>query len=283
MQGFFLVYKNKFITSHDVVKQIKKKFNFLKVGHSGTLDPLAEGLLIVFINKATKLAFLFENLDKQYEGTFVFNKKYDTFDILGKLIAVKNNIISDEQVQRSFDKFHKKKYLQKPPMYSSIKIKGQKMYNLARKNIILEIPKREVIIHSLLKTSLVYDNQVDFLTHVSKGTYVRSLASDIALDMNTYGALKKLKRISIGNYLLSDAKTIEKISLKDLKMVETLFCNYNELILNDYLIKLVKNGIYLDQRQIITNKPFIVKNNKNQLVAYYEPIVKNIYAPKFFF
>ncbi|CAP18513.1 pseudouridine synthase B [Candidatus Phytoplasma mali] len=283
MEGFFLVYKNKFVTSHDVVKQIKKKFNFLKVGHSGTLDPLAEGLLIVFINKATKLAFLFENLDKKYEGTFVFNQKYDTLDIFGKLIDVKNDIISDEQVQRSFEKFHKKKYLQKPPMHSSIKIEGQKMYNLARKNIIVEIPKREVIIHSLLKTSLVYDNQVDFLTHVSKGTYVRSLAADIALDMNTYGALKKLKRISIGNYLLNDAKTVEQISLKDLIMVETLFSNYDELILNDYLIKLVKNGIYLDQRQIITNKPFIVKNNKNKWIAYYEKIVKNTYAPKYFF
>ncbi|WP_334331120.1 tRNA pseudouridine(55) synthase TruB [Candidatus Phytoplasma prunorum] len=283
MEGFFLVYKKKFVTSHDVVKQIKKKFNFLKVGHSGTLDPSAEGLLIIFVNKATKLAFLFENLDKKYKGTFIFNQKYDTLDISGKMIACNNNVISDEQIQRSFDKFHKKKYLQKPPMYSSIKIEGQKMYNLARKNIIIEIPKREVIVYSLFKTSLVYNNQVDFLTHVSKGTYVRSLASDIASAMNTYGALKKLKRISIGNYLLKDAKTIEQISLKDLIMVETLFLNYDELILNDYLINLVKNGIYLDQRQIITNKPFIVKNNKKKWVAYYEVIFQNVYAPKYFF
>lgn len=283
MEGFFLVNKPQFVTSHDVVLQIKKKFGFSKIGHAGTLDPLANGLLIILVENVTKLSFLFTNLDKKYEGVMLFNYLYDTLDVTGTLIDIKNNVIDDEVVQKIFDKFHNKKYLQQPPIYSAIKVQGQKMYRLARKNIKIDIPKKEVFIYSLQKTSVLKNHEVNFVVHVSKGTYIRSLASDIASEINTYGVLKQLKRVAVGKYLLKDAKTINELSLNDLITIKSLFSHCQQLMLNNYLIKLVKNGIYLDHRQIVTDKSFIVKNYQNQWVAYYEIVSNNVYAPKYFF
>lgn len=114
------------MSSHDVIYLIKKKLNLNKIGHTGILDPMAEGLLIVLINKATKLAFLFENLDKTYQGSILFNKNFDTLDVTGKIIETKKNILSIKEIEKSFLFFLKKKYLQVPPMYSAIKIKGKK-------------------------------------------------------------------------------------------------------------------------------------------------------------
>ncbi|WCA22622.1 tRNA pseudouridine(55) synthase TruB [Candidatus Phytoplasma oryzae] len=286
MNGFFLVYKKKGITSHNTIKQIKKKFNFKKVGHTGTLDPFAEGLLIVLVNNFTKLAFLFDNLDKKYEGVMIFNKNYDTLDITGNLIEEKFNIVlKPEIIQENFSFFDKKIYLQIPPMYSAIKIKGQKMYNLAKKGVKINIPPRKVHIYDLKILSFLSENKVKFYTKVSKGTYVRSLARDIGIKMNTFGCLQKLVRINIGNYCLTKSKYADLIEIKDLICKKDLFKKYLKIQLNSYLIKLVKNGIYLDHRQIKTNKPFIVLDENNKWVAYYEPIKDkdNTYFPKFFF
>ncbi|MBS2993764.1 MULTISPECIES: tRNA pseudouridine(55) synthase TruB [16SrI (Aster yellows group)] len=283
MNGFFLVNKPEKMTSHDVVFQIKKKFHFDKVGHTGTLDPLASGLLIICVGKATKLAFLFDKLPKTYQGTFLFNKHYDTLDVTGKLLDTKNTPLTDCTIQKSFASFHQKKYLQIPPMFSAVKIKGKKMYRLARKNQVVDIPPREVFIHNFEKTSLLCRDQVDFLAHVSKGTYIRSLARDLALQLNTYGALLRLQRTAIGTHLLQNAKTIENLELNDLILDSTFFAAYDELILNDYLIKLVKNGTHLDQRQITTKKPFIVKDSNKNFVAYYDTLDENKYYPRYFF
>ncbi|WP_144658579.1 tRNA pseudouridine(55) synthase TruB [Candidatus Phytoplasma pini] len=285
MDGFFLINKEQNMSSHSVVASIKKKFNFKKVGHTGTLDPFACGLLIVLVNNATKLAFLFENLDKTYEGVMLFHEKYDTLDITGKLLERKENNLSQKIVQESFDCFHQKIYFQKPPMYSAIKIKGKKMYNLARQNIHVDIPSRKVHIYDLKILSNLNQNKICFKTRVSKGTYVRSLARDIGYSMNTYGALQNLTRTKIGFYDLFFAKTIFSISLKDLISPKELFQNYSKIVLNDYLIQLVKHGIYLDERQIITHDPFIVLDKNQNWIAYYEPCVnkKNQYYPKYFF
>ncbi|MFR0368054.1 tRNA pseudouridine(55) synthase TruB [Candidatus Phytoplasma palmae] len=283
LEGIFLINKPKGITSHDVVWKIKKKFNFKKVGHTGSLDPFAEGLLIILINKATKIAFLFDKLDKKYEGEIIFNKNYDTLDITGKLIKEKKNILKYEKIKKSFEFFDKKEYLQIPPMYSAIKLNGIKMYNLARNNINIKIPARKVKIHYLKINSNLENNKINFITKVSKGTYIRSLARDIGNKINTYGALKSLVRLKIGKYSIKNSKTINEITEKDLINIKDLFSNCNKIFLNEYLIKLVKNGIFLDQRQIITDKPFIVLDNKKNWIAYYNPIEKNKYRPVFFF
>lgn len=283
MNGFFLINKTKHITSNNVTCSIKKKFNFDKVGHTGILDPLAEGLLIVLINKATKLAFLFENLDKTYQGNMIFNYNYDSLDVTGNILDIKKNILSEKEIQKAFIYFDQKEYLQTPPMYSAIKIKGQKMYHLARKQIKIEIPPRKVKIHYCKTKSPLYNESIDFEAKVSKGTYIRSLARDIANKMNTYGALKSLNRVQIGDYNLKEAHTINEVNLQHLIDHKFLFQNTPKLILNDYLIKLVKNGITLDERQIITENPFIVVDRNKNYIAYYIPIEKNKYKPKYFF
>ncbi|WP_349402228.1 tRNA pseudouridine(55) synthase TruB [Candidatus Phytoplasma solani] len=283
MNGFFLVDKKPQMTSHDIVWQIKKKFHFDKVGHTGTLDPLASGLLIVCVGKATKLAFLFNHLCKTYQGTFVFNQKYDTLDVTGKLMNTKKTVLDEQLIQKSFAVFHQKSYLQTPPIFSAIKVNGQKMYYLARKNQIIPIPPKEVMIYHLEAKSLLKNDQISFLTRVSKGTYVRSLAQDIASQMNTYGALLSLERLAIGSYSLQKAKTVDNLTLNDLIFDYSVFFDCDKIILNDYLIKLVKNGIYLDQRQCITQKPFIVQDSHKNFIAYYDVLEKNKYYPRYFF
>lgn len=124
--GFFFVHKKSNMTSHDVVWQIKKKFNLDKVGHTGTLDPLASGLLIICIGKATKLAFLFDHLDKTYQGVFVFNQKYDTLDVTGKLIDTTNIVLNEQLIQNSFACFHQQTYLQTPRCFQPLRLMGKK-------------------------------------------------------------------------------------------------------------------------------------------------------------
>lgn len=283
MNGFFLVHKPSQLTSHDVVYQIKKKFHLDKVGHTGTLDPLASGLLIVCVGKATKLSFLFDGLDKTYQGTFIFNRKYDTLDVTGKLLDTKVNILNQQLIQKTFASFHQKSYFQTPPMFSAIKVNGQKMYHLARKNKIIDLPPKKVMINHLETQSLLKNDQIDFLTTVSKGTYIRSLAQDIASKMNTYGALLSLKRVAIGLYLLQNAKTVDDLTRDDFILDSSLFESCDKIILNDYLIKLVQNGVYLDQRQTTTEKPFIVQDSNHNLIAYYDVLEKNKYYPRYFF
>ncbi|CCP88155.1 tRNA pseudouridine synthase B [Candidatus Phytoplasma solani] len=281
--GFFFVHKKSNMTSHDVVWQIKKKFNLDKVGHTGTLDPLASGLLIICIGKATKLAFLFDHLDKTYQGVFVFNQKYDTLDVTGKLIDTTNIVLNEQLIQNSFACFHQQTYLQTPPMFSAVKVNGQKMYHLARKNQTITLPPKEVTIHHLEAQSNLKDNQISFITRVSKGTYIRSLAQDIASKMNTFGALSSLQRIAIGSYSKQLTKTIDALTLDDLVEDISFFATCDKIILNNYLIKLVKNGIYLDHRQCITEKPFIVQDSNHNFIAYYDVFEKNKYYPRYFF
>ncbi|WEK82251.1 MAG: tRNA pseudouridine synthase B [Candidatus Phytoplasma pruni] len=283
MDGFFLINKEPNMTSHDVVYKIKKKFNFTKTGHTGILDPMAKGLLIVLINRATKLAFLFEHLNKGYQGNMVFNKQYDTLDITGTLTAQKEIPLTNEMVQESFRFFDQKQYLQKPPLYSAIKVKGGKLYDLARKNIEIDVAPRKVKIYHLEIVSALKNDQIEFVTNVSKGTYIRSLARDIGEKMNTYGSLQSLTRTQIGSYDWKRAKKIDEVSLEDLNDVKILFQNHKQILLNDYLVRLVQNGVYLDERQIITDEPFVVLDQKENWVAYYEPIKKNKYRPRYFF
>ncbi|MDV3205460.1 MAG: tRNA pseudouridine(55) synthase TruB [Weeping tea tree witches'-broom phytoplasma] len=284
MEGFLLVYKDSGQTSHDVVHQIKKKFSFVKTGHTGTLDPLAEGLLIVLVNRATKLAFLFENLAKIYKGDIVFNHNYDTLDVTGRLIESKDIKLNVEVIQQSFMFFDKKSYWQVPPMYSAIKVQGTRMYHLAKKNVQIELTPRKVNIFSLnIISNDLSNNQVTFEANVSKGTYIRSLARDIGFRMNTYGALKTLIRTQIGSYHVQKAKNIHQISLADLIEIKTLFAHYPKIVLADYLIRLIQNGFYLDQRHITISKAFIVLNQYNKWIAYYEPINRFQYRPRYFF
>jgi tRNA pseudouridine55 synthase len=282
MDGFLLINKPKGLTSHDVVFKIKKKLHVDKIGHTGTLDPFACGLLILCLGKATKLAYMFSDLDKAYEGTIVFGKHYDTYDTTGQIMDEKEPLFNEEDLKNAMVSL-KGRYQQLPPMYSAIKVDGQKLYQLARKGLDVERDTREVQIYEFDMKSKLSTNQFGFYTSVSKGTYIRSLAVDLAKKLNTFAALSSLNRLSIGNYHLNDAKTIENVEPKHLISLNDYFKTYPKIALNDYMIKLVKNGVYLDERQTTINKPFIVIDEHNQMIAFYDVIGLNKYKPMLIF
>jgi len=278
VDGIILVNKPKGITSYDVVRSLKKKFKISKIGHTGTLDPFAEGLLIICLGKATKLSNMFLNSKKTYSGIVKFNYHYDTYDITGKLLDYAFKKISLSDLLESQEKF-KGEYEQMPPIYSAIKKNGKKLYEYARKNEVVEVEMRKVEIDELKFFETKVENEFNFFTKVSKGTYIRSLMVDIANYLNTFGVTKELKRLKIGDFDLKDAKLIEDITISDIIKIEEIFKNHPKVVLNDYMIKLVQNGIYLDERQIKTNKDFLVFDEKGQLKAIYTPVLNDKFKP----
>lgn len=278
MNGILLINKPKGLTSHDVVFKVKKKLNLSKVGHTGTLDPFATGLLILMIGKSTKLAFLFDELDKSYEGHLIFGKEYDTNDHTGEVILQNEPKFTLNELKNKMFSFMPG-YQQLPPMYSAIKVGGIKAYEAARNGKVLELKPRDIKVYNF---ELINDETYQFKAEVSKGTYIRSLARDLGYKLNTYGALSSLNRTSIGKYLLKDAKTIEDITIDDLITDETLFEGVRTIVLNDYMIKLVKNGVYLDERQTTEKTPFIVCNKDGEKIAYYE-LIEDKFRPFYVF
>ncbi len=282
MDGFILINKEKGMTSHDVVSLVKKKLNISKVGHTGTLDPFARGLLILCIGKATKLSYLFSNLDKSYEGIIQLGKHYDTYDTTGAIVE-QNDVVVDYDRLLAKIKSFVGVYSQVPPMYSAIKVGGVKLYKLARKGVEVKREPRSVNIYEFRLVKQIDDNNFSFYTNVSKGTYIRSLAVDLAASLNSLAALDELNRLSVGRFELKDAKSVDQLTEKDVITLNHYFKDYPVLELNDYLVRLVKNGIYLDERQIETENPFIVTDQQNNKIAYYEPIDAKRYKPVLIF
>ncbi len=278
MDGFLYVDKPVGMTSHDVVAIVKKKLKLDKVGHTGTLDPFASGLMILCVGKATKLAYLFSNCDKTYTGTMQFGVHYDTYDVTGKLLETLDRPMDFNEVENAV-KSMVGSYMQLPPMHSAIKKDGQKLYELARKGMDIEREKREVHIRSFEITSELIRNSIDFSVSVSKGTYIRSLAVDLAEKMNHIAALSALRRTKVCDISVLDAHQLDDIKLEDIMTLTNYFKDFPQVLLNNYLINLVKNGVYLDERQIETENPFIVVNEKGDFIAYYEVIEPNKYKP----
>lgn len=278
MDGFLYIDKPVGMTSHDVVAIVKKRLKLDKVGHTGTLDPFASGLMILCVGKATKLAYLFSNCDKTYTGTIKFGEHYDTYDVTGKILETHEETIDDLKLMDAV-KSMEGSYMQLPPIYSAIKKDGRKLYEFARKGIDVEREKREVNIHSFELTSKIYDQSVDFIVSVSKGTYIRSLAVDLAEKIDHKAALSALRRTKICDILVEDAIELEDVNENDIHPLKDFFKDYKKVKLNDYMINLVKNGVYLDDRQLETKNPFIVVDGDDHFIAYYEVIDNNKYKP----
>ncbi|MDD3383734.1 MAG: tRNA pseudouridine(55) synthase TruB [Bacilli bacterium] len=216
MDGILLVKKPSGITSFAVVSRIKKIFLTKKVGHCGTLDPFATGLLIVAINSATKIVQFIEAQEKTYIAKLKLGEKTDTGDLMGTIIenkSFKNYSVSE--IKSVFQSFIGESY-QIPPMYSAIKINGEKLYNLARKGIEIDRKKRKIEIYNL---ELIDKDEesIKFLVKCSKGTYIRTLGEDIANKLNTCGHLVELERTKIGEFDLKNALVLDSIN-KDSKM-----------------------------------------------------------------
>lgn len=280
MDGFFNIYKEKGYTSFDVCNKIKHMFHEKKIGHTGTLDPNAVGVMQIAVGRATKLLPLLEDHTKVYEPTIHFGILTDTLDPEGKIIeeaSVPSFSLSDVKAKLEI---LKGRTTQLPPIYSAIKVNGRKLYEYARENKDVEIKERPVKIYELDTVSDLYyeDGYLALKLHmkVSKGFYVRSLVRDLATLLNTIAIMSDLVRIETGDFKLKDAIRLSHLKESNLISVEDVFLKYPRFDAKDYLVPLIKNGIMLDERQMSCRSPFTVYHN-NKLLAIYAPLDDNNY------
>ena len=267
MDALLIVNKGKNKTSRDVVNELNHIFNTKKIGHTGTLDPLATGVLVCLIGKYTKLVNLITSYDKEYIAEIKLGIKTDTGDITGNIISTDNSNVSVDMIKEVFANFPKV-YNQEVPIYSAVKINGKKLYDYARSNIPVNLPKREVHIYSL--ELLSYENNIiTFKTKVSKGTYIRSLINDLTNYLNTVGTMNNLIRTKQGYFNITDSYTIEDIKNGNYKLLNIKdFLNYPVIELPDTLIKKVSNGSSIPNSFNIKDK--VIFTYQNQDIAIYE-------------
>ncbi len=252
MNGILIVNKPKNYTSRDIVNIISKKLNTTKVGHTGTLDPIAEGVLVVPIGRALKISELLTSEKKEYIAKVILGYETDMLDITGK--EIKRNIpnVDKDKLIEVLNSFIGK-YNQEVPMYSAVKVNGRKLYEYARSNIQITPPSKIVEIYSisLLEGPIYKDDTVEFTMkcEVSKGTYIRSLIRDIAYKLSTYGTMKELIRTKQGSFLLEDAFTLEDIQKDNYKLlsIKEALPNIKITKIDDKTLKQVKNGMVLDK------------------------------------
>ncbi|RJQ33404.1 MAG: tRNA pseudouridine(55) synthase TruB [Actinobacteria bacterium] len=209
--GILLIDKPAGITSHDVIYKLRKITGIKRIGHTGTLDPMAIGLLVILVGSATKSASQYTNADKEYHAEMVIGIDTDTQDRQGKIVSTKDaSGLDKKRIYRSIKRFTKE-IEQYPPMYSAVKIGGKKLYQLARQGKIVKRDPRKIIIYNIEVKSIRLGKYpvVEFSVACSKGTYIRTLCHDIGKDLG-YGAhLSALKRTKVGNFSLENAVTIK--------------------------------------------------------------------------
>lgn len=267
MNKLLIVNKEKNLTSRDVVNELTKIFNTKKIGHTGTLDPIATGVLVCLFGKYTKLVDLLTSLDKEYIAEIKLGIKTDTGDITGNIIENKSFNITEGSIIKVFEEFPKK-YEQIVPKYSAVKINGKKLYEYARNNIEIELPKREVSIFSL--ELIRFDKDIiKFKAHVSKGTYIRSLIEDICEKLGTIGTMNNLIRTKQGNFDIKDSFTLDDINNGNFKFQNIHeFLKYPSIEINDELIKIIKNGGRIRNIYNIEDKVIFTYQGEN--IAIYE-------------
>lgn len=261
MNGILIVNKPKQYTSHDVVAKVKKICNE-KVGHTGTLDPMATGVLPLLLGKGTKLSKYLINHDKTYIAIIQLGQKTDTLDGEGNIIEEKSvnvSVFNKEMIRQTLENL-KGKQVQTPPMYSAIKINGKKLYEYARKGVEVEVPKREVEIYDIELLNInEKDKTIELKVYCSKGTYIRTLCETIAEKLGTIGYMKELNRIQVGQFELSQAVTIEDIEKnkdneefwnENVITMQKFFENYPIIDLQESKLNLFLNGVRLNN-----NKP----------------------------
>ena len=261
MEGIIVVNKPKGITSFDVIRKLKKILKTKKIGHTGTLDPLATGVMLMCVGKATKLASDLEAKDKVYIANFDIGYATDTYDIEGKKIVENIIDVSKEDLEQSIKKFIGN-IKQVPPMYSAIKIDGNKLYHLARKGIEVERPERDVTIEYINLLDFK-DNKAKIETKVSKGCYIRSLIFDIGQDLGTYATMTALQRKQVGDYSLEESYSLEQIEemvlnndFKFLKTVEEIFSYDKYSLQTEKELTLYKNGNTIKIKENLENKKY---------------------------
>ena len=264
MNGILIVNKSEGFTSRDVVNKLSKIFNTKKIGHTGTLDPIAKGVLVVVIGKYTKLCEDLTQTYKEYIATFKLGILTDTLDITGKILDEKDVTVTEEEI-RNVIASYKCVYDQEVPIYSSVKINGRKLYEYARNGENVVLPKRKVDIKNIEVIDINKDI-VKIKCLVSKGTYIRSLIRDIGSSLNTFATMTDLIRIKQGIFDIRDSYTLEDIENGNYKLIDIEDVMDVCVIDNDAYLKNVTNGVKL--KLDIKNEYILFKHEGNNIALY---------------
>lgn len=278
LNGIIVINKPKNYTSHDVVAKVKKLLNIKKVGHTGTLDPNATGVLPLLLNSGTKLSKYLIEHDKEYEVTLKLGIRTDTLDGEGKVLEKKEvdrkMLENTKQIEKVLNSFTGKQ-TQVPPMYSAIKVKGKKLYEYARKGENVEVQPRQIEIYNIeLQKVDIKKQEIEFKVQCSKGTYIRTLCEDIATKLGTIGYMKELNRTKVGKFGIEEAITIEKLEeyienkkYEDLNIItmEELLKEKEKIVLNEKNLEMFLNGVKIK----IENKTGIYRiyNENKQFIG----------------
>ena len=264
-----LINKEKGISSYKKIREIQKKYNYSKIGHAGTLDPMAEGLVIAMSDNATKLSDMLMKKDKIYQVEMCLYYQTDTLDLEGNIVYIdeEKKLYKEKEIIDAMSSFIGTS-MQKPPMYSAIKLNGLKMYELARKNIEVDIPDRQVNIYYINNIKITGD-KISFETKVSSGTYIRSLVRDIGLKLGTYATMTKLVRTKIDNFKLPE--DIEIMEVDDAINLDKFILDYKQyfaikngmtcIITSDLYSKDMKLNAYYDNKYVGIIEVCDKKNN----------------------
>lgn len=263
--GIIVINKPKDLTSRDVVNIISKNLNIKKVGHNGTLDPLATGVLVICFGKYTKLNDLLTSHEKEYMAEVTLGLETDTLDITGKILNKNTPHITKEEIIKALKNFEKT-YNQEVPKYSAVKVSGKKLYEYAREGKEVILPKKEVTIYQNELLSFT-ENKFTFKTKVSKGTYIRSLIRDILASLNETGTMSNLKRTKQGIFKLEDSYTLDDIKQGNFKVLKVKdILNIPKIIAEDNLKKQIINGAKI--KGTYPNEVLFLDKEGNELAIY---------------
>lgn len=267
MNGILIVNKPQDFTSRDVVNKVGGILKTKKIGHTGTLDPIATGVLVICIGNTTKLCEVLTSEYKEYIATIKLGIKTDTLDTTGEIIERKDFNITEPQIIEVLSSFLGKS-TQVTPIYSAVKVNGKKLYEYAREGIKVELPTREINITNIELISFNND-EIVFKTTVSKGTYIRALIDDICKKLNTVGTMSSLIRTKQGNFKIEESYTIEDIEKGNYKLItiEEALSNLETITIDEETYNKIKNGSIIEKTfsNDIANLVY-----ENKIVAIYQ-------------
>lgn len=268
MNQIIIVNKEKGLTSREVINRLNRILGTKKIGHTGTLDPIATGVLVVCVNAATKLCELLTSSYKEYIAQIKLGIFTDTLDITGNILKrEKVPSLKEAKIINVLNSFLGKS-IQEVPLYSAVKVKGKKLYEYARNQEKVKIPQREIEI-KYIELLDYHDDIIKFKVCVSKGTYIRSLIKDICQKLNTIGTMANLIRTKQGNYKIEDSYTLKQIEDNEYKYltIEDVLEQYPHVNLSDEEYLKIKNGALVTNTD---NEPYTVYMYQNKAIAIYE-------------
>jgi tRNA pseudouridine55 synthase len=274
LNGFYLVDKEKNMTSYDVVHQMKKKLNMKKIGHTGTLDPDTEGLLVIAVGRATKfIPIVSDDKVKRYRATVKLGIDTDTQDISGVVLEEASvPVITEEKLNDCLAKFLGVQS-QFPPIYSAKKVDGMRLYEYARNDLEVEIKAQTIEVFDIKLVEQINNEEFVFECSVSKGTYVRSLIVDIAKELGTLGTMSDLVRFETDGFSLSDAKKLDDLDVDDILDLETYILNkYQTMKVYGKIAVMIKNGAQLRVRDNFVYPIAYIDEETNKVIGIYDVV-----------